>query len=86
MALGRFVGPIFTIILIMDCLWFMFLEWRIPREDIEVVEANWNVETFEGVKGEWEDARRKETLGRVEVVSREEEEETRGEQEETRQE
>lgn len=57
MALGRFVGPIFTIILIVDCLWFLFLEWRVPREDIEVVEANWDVETFENVKREWEDAR-----------------------------
>ncbi|KZV68932.1 glycosyltransferase family 4 protein [Peniophora sp. CONT] len=84
MALGRFVGPIFTIILIVDCLWFMFLEWRIPREDIEVVEENWDVGTFDDVKREWEDTRLRERFEGAEVVSRKEEEETRGEQEETR--
>ena len=54
MGLGRFAGPIFTIILIVDCLWFAFLEWWIPREDIEVVESDWDLKTFDEVKEKWE--------------------------------
>ena len=56
MGLGRFAGPIFTIILIVDCLWFAFLEWWIPREDIEVVESDWDLKTFDEVKEKWEAA------------------------------
>ncbi|KAF9064279.1 glycosyltransferase family 4 protein [Rhodocollybia butyracea] len=37
MRLGRFAGPIYTIILIVDCLFFLFLEWWMPREDIDFV-------------------------------------------------
>ena len=54
MGLGRFAGPIFTIILIVDCLWFAFLEWWIPREDIEVVESDWDLKTFDEAKEKWE--------------------------------
>lgn len=55
MGLGRFAGPIFTIILIVDCLWFAFLEWWIPREDIEVVEEEWDASTFEEEEKKWGD-------------------------------
>ncbi|KAJ7595129.1 glycosyltransferase family 4 protein [Mycena floridula] len=37
MQLGPFAGPIYTIILIVDCIFFMFLEWWMPREDIDFV-------------------------------------------------
>ncbi|KDQ59981.1 glycosyltransferase family 4 protein [Jaapia argillacea MUCL 33604] len=41
MELGPFSGPIFTIILIVDCLFFMVLEWFMPREDIDYVRVGW---------------------------------------------
>ncbi|KAF9494813.1 glycosyltransferase family 4 protein [Pleurotus eryngii] len=37
MQLGPFAGPIYTIILIVDCLFFLFLEWWSPREDLDFV-------------------------------------------------
>ncbi|VDC01124.1 unnamed protein product [Peniophora sp. CBMAI 1063] len=59
MGLGRFAGPIFTIILIVDCLWFAFLEWWIPRKDIEVVEESWDVDAFEDARNRWEERMQK---------------------------
>ena len=35
--LGRFAGPIYVVILIMDIFFFNLLEWFIPREDIDYV-------------------------------------------------
>ncbi|KAH6887872.1 transferase [Coprinopsis sp. MPI-PUGE-AT-0042] len=46
MGLGRFAGLIWTIILIVDCIFFMFLEWWIPREELDYVEARWDDATF----------------------------------------
>lgn len=44
MSLGLFAGPIYTAILIVDCIFFMFLEWLIPREDLDFVHAHWEPE------------------------------------------
>jgi phosphatidylinositol glycan class A protein len=51
MGLGPFVGPIYTIILIVDCLFFAFLEWWMPREDIDYVDVKWDATRFETVGG-----------------------------------
>ena len=50
MSLGPFVGPIYTIILIVDCLFFAFLEWWMPRENIDYVDVRWDVTRFEKVR------------------------------------
>ncbi|KAF8636358.1 hypothetical protein AX16_011009 [Volvariella volvacea WC 439] len=42
MELGPFAGPIYTIILVVSCLFFLFLEWWIPREDLDYVLSNWD--------------------------------------------
>lgn len=42
MQLGPFAGPIYTIILIVDCVFFMFLEWWMPREDLDFVNVHWD--------------------------------------------
>lgn len=31
-------GPIFCIILVVDCLFFRFLEWLIPRDQLDFVD------------------------------------------------
>ena len=31
-------GPIFCIILVVDCLFFRFLEWFIPRDQLDLVD------------------------------------------------
>jgi len=46
MDLGPFAGPIYTIILLVDCLFFLFLEWWIPREDLDFVQHDWNRDRF----------------------------------------
>ena len=46
MQLGPFAGPIWTIILVVDCLFFMFLEWVMPREDMDFVRKNWAHDRF----------------------------------------
>ena len=46
MQLGPFAGPIYTIILIVDCLFFLFLEWWMPREDIDFVRSHWDQKRF----------------------------------------
>ncbi|KAF8880060.1 glycosyltransferase family 4 protein [Infundibulicybe gibba] len=43
MQLGRFAGIIYTIILVVDCLWFSILEWLYPREDLDFVKDHWDV-------------------------------------------
>ncbi|KAN0140150.1 transferase [Lactarius tabidus] len=52
MTLGPFVGPIYTIILIVDCLFFAFLEWWMPRENIDYVDVSWDASRFEKVVGQ----------------------------------
>lgn len=46
MELGPFAGPIYTIILIVDCLFFLFLEWWAPRQDIDYVTHEFRQEEF----------------------------------------
>ena len=46
MALGPFAGPIYTIILIVDCIFFLFLEWWLPREDLDFVDDHWDPKVF----------------------------------------
>ncbi len=50
MELGPFAGPIYTIILIVDCLFFMFLEWWMPREDLDYVTHEFRQEAFRQVR------------------------------------
>lgn len=49
MQLGPFAGPIYTIILIVDCLFFLFLEWYMPREDLDYVRHHWDQGVFSEV-------------------------------------
>lgn len=49
MGLGPFVGPIYTMILIVDCLFFAFLELWMPRENIDYVDVKWDARRFETV-------------------------------------
>ena len=46
MSLGPFAGLIYTTILIVDCLFFLFLEWWMPREDMDFVQEHWKPEVF----------------------------------------
>jgi phosphatidylinositol N-acetylglucosaminyltransferase subunit A len=46
MDLGPFAGPIYTAILLVDCLFFLFLEWWMPREDLHFVHHHWNPDVF----------------------------------------
>ncbi|EGN92502.1 glycosyltransferase family 4 protein [Serpula lacrymans var. lacrymans S7.3] len=43
MELGPFAGPIYTIILVVDCLFFVFLEWWLPRDDLDFVMQQWDL-------------------------------------------
>ena len=38
LRLGAVAGPIFCIILVVDCLFFQFLEWLIPRSQLDFVD------------------------------------------------
>jgi phosphatidylinositol N-acetylglucosaminyltransferase subunit A len=49
MELGPFAGPIYTIILIVDCIFFLFLEWWLPRENMQFVTRHWDEEEFQKV-------------------------------------
>lgn len=46
MSLGSFAGPIYTIILVIDCIFFLFLEWWMPREDMDFVQEHWKPGVF----------------------------------------
>lgn len=46
MSLGPFAGPIYVAILIVDCLFFLWLEWCMPRQDMDFVQAHWKPEVF----------------------------------------
>lgn len=54
MGLGRFAGLIWTAILIVDCIFFILLEWWIPREDLDFVEdLKWDGQRMREVAREW---------------------------------
>lgn len=38
LRLGAVAGPIFCIILVVDCFFFRFLEWFIPQDKLDVVD------------------------------------------------
>jgi hypothetical protein len=44
--LGPFAGPIFATILLVECMFFLFLEWWIPREDLDYVPTGWDVSSY----------------------------------------
>jgi len=46
MELGPFAGLIYTVILIVNCVFFLILEWSIPREDLHFVCMHWNQDYF----------------------------------------
>jgi len=46
MQIGPFAGLIYTVILIVDCLFFLILEWSMPREDFDFVQMHWHQEYF----------------------------------------
>lgn len=46
MDIGPFAGPIYTAMLLVDCLFFLFLEWWMPREDLHFVRHHWNPDVF----------------------------------------
>lgn len=48
--MGRFFGPIFTIIFLVDCLFFTVIEWLLPAYDIERVECEWTRDNFKEVR------------------------------------
>ncbi|KAG9311863.1 glycosyltransferase family 4 protein [Chiua virens] len=52
MSLGPFAGLVYTAILIVDCLFFLFLEWWMPREDMDFVEEHWKPDVFADFAGE----------------------------------
>ncbi|KAI0336722.1 transferase [Cubamyces sp. BRFM 1775] len=52
--IGRFAGLIYAAILIVDCLFFMFLEWYLPEEELDMVEMHWKHEHFEELVKEYE--------------------------------
>ncbi|KAI0674567.1 transferase [Trametes maxima] len=43
---GRFAGIIYAIILLVDCLFFMFLEWYLPEDKLDKVQMHWEPERF----------------------------------------
>jgi hypothetical protein len=44
--LGPFAGPIFATILVVECMFFLFLEWWIPREDLDYVPTGWDISSY----------------------------------------
>lgn len=50
MELGPFAGPIYTIILVVDCLFFLCLEWLMPRHDLDFVQLHWEHDNFVQVR------------------------------------
>ena len=49
MELGPFAGLIYTIILLVDCLFFLFLEWWIPRDSLHHVHHHWDHQEYRKV-------------------------------------
>ena len=50
MSLSPFVGPIYLGILVVDCIFFMFLERFMPPENIDYVRREWDVGKFRQVR------------------------------------
>jgi len=46
MELGPFAGLIYAVILIVDCLFFLILEWSMPRHDLDFVRMHWDHKYF----------------------------------------
>lgn len=46
LELGPFAGLIYTVILIVGCLFFLVLEWAMPRESLDYVQMHWDQERF----------------------------------------
>ncbi|KAI0702039.1 transferase [Cerioporus squamosus] len=47
--LGPVAGIIFAIILVVDCLFFVFLEWWLPEDQLDKVQMHWTAERFQEV-------------------------------------
>jgi hypothetical protein len=54
MDLGPFAGPIFATILVVECLFFLFLEWWIPREDLDYVPTSWDISSYKHPHVVWD--------------------------------
>ncbi|PIL27702.1 hypothetical protein GSI_10855 [Ganoderma sinense ZZ0214-1] len=46
---GPIAGIIYAIILLVDCLFFMFLEWWLPEDQMDKVQMHWSPERFQEV-------------------------------------
>ncbi|THH30564.1 hypothetical protein EUX98_g3623 [Antrodiella citrinella] len=44
--IGPFAGLIYVCILLVDCVFFLFLEWWLPEHDLDKVEAHWDPVKF----------------------------------------
>ncbi|KZS97162.1 transferase [Sistotremastrum niveocremeum HHB9708] len=51
LSLGPFFGPIQLAILVVDCIFFLVLEWWYPRENIDYVKYDWDIQKFEKLYG-----------------------------------
>ncbi|GJJ10663.1 hypothetical protein Clacol_004890 [Clathrus columnatus] len=49
LTVGPAAGPIYLGVLIVDCIFFMILEYFMPREDIDYVVKEWDLERFRQV-------------------------------------
>ncbi len=48
--LGPIAGIIFAIILLVDCLFFMVLEWWLPEDELDKVRMHWGPDRFRKVR------------------------------------
>ncbi|KAF8581261.1 glycosyltransferase family 4 protein [Ramaria rubella] len=48
-SLGPFVGPIYLGMLVVDCVFFMLLDFFMPRKDIDYVKRDWDLAKFRKV-------------------------------------
>lgn len=46
LRLGPFYGPIFMIIVVVQCYFFSFLEWLVPQDQLDYVDDEWELERF----------------------------------------
>ncbi|KAF8522661.1 transferase [Gautieria morchelliformis] len=53
LALGPCVGPIYLCMLVVDCIFFLFLEYFMPRENIDYVEKEWDMENLASGRWSW---------------------------------
>ena len=47
--MGPVFGIIFAIMLVVDCLFFMFLEWWLPEDSLDKVQMHWSHTNFQRV-------------------------------------